>query len=140
LVKTENVNKITSWLKSKSQNFYSIEYSYTKGTHTNSHLFNPDFFILIQQNDFDYISVVEIKSDDDDSDENVQKNKYAVAHFKELNNRLSEKGIKQKYFFNFLSPQNFNDYFTYLRDGRLIEDKYRSELDVLLSKEEDLNI
>jgi len=137
LVKTENVNKITSWLKSKSQNFYSIEYSYTKGTHTNSHLFNPDFFILIRQNDYDYISVVEIKSDDDNSDENVQKNKYTVAHFKELNNRLSEKGIKQKYFFNFLSPQNFNDYFTYLRDGRLIEGKYRSELDVLLSNEEE---
>jgi type III restriction enzyme len=136
LIKQDNAKQITSWLKSKSQSFYSIEYSYTKGTHTYSHLFNPDFFILIRQDDFEYISVVEIKSDNDDSDENIQKNKYAIEHFKELNNRLSERGIKQKYFFNFLSPENFNDYFTYLRDGRLIEGKYRSELDVLLSNEE----
>jgi len=136
LIKQENANNLTSWLKSKSQSFYSIEYSYTKGTHTNSHLFNPDFFILIRQDDFEYISVVEIKSDDDESDENIQKNKYAIDHFKELNNRLSEKGINQRYFFNFLSPQNFNDYFAYLRDKRLIKGLYRSELDVLLSKEE----
>ena len=135
LVKKDNAEHITSWLKSKSQSFYSIEYSYRKGTHTNSHLFNPDFFILIQQGDFEHISVVEIKSDDDDSDENIQKNKYAIDHFKELNNRLSEKGIQQRYFFNFLSPQNFNDYFAYLRDGRLIKGLYRSELDVSLSRE-----
>lgn len=133
LVKKENAERITSWLKSKSQSFYSIEYSYTKGTHTNSYLFNPDFFILIRQDGSEYISVVEIKSDDDDSDENIQKNKYAKDHFDELNRRLQEKGIKQTYFFNFLSPQNFHDYFAYLRDGRLIKGLYRSELDVDLS-------
>ena len=138
LIKQENASHITSWLKSKSQSFYSIEYSYTKGTHTNSHLFNPDFFILIRQDGFEYISVVEIKSDDDDSDENIKKNKYAIDHIKELNNRLSEKGIKQKYFFNFLSPKNFNDYFAYLRDGRLIEGTFVSELDNSLAKEEEL--
>jgi type III restriction enzyme len=137
LVKQENAKHITSWLKSKNQSFYSIEYSYTKGTHTNSHLFNPDFFILIRQDDFEYISVVEIKSDDDNSDENIQKNKYAIEHFNELNKRLSEKGIKQKYFFNFLSPQNFNDYFAYMRDGRLVQNLYKSELDVDLSNKEE---
>ena len=136
LIKQENANHLTSWLKSKNQSFYSIEYSYTKGTHTNSHLFNPDFFIFIQKDDFEFISVVEIKSDDDESDENIQKNKYAIEHFKELNNILSEKGIKQKYFFNFLSPKNFNDYFDYLRNGLLVQGKYISELDNLLSKEE----
>ena len=60
-----------------------------------------------------------------------------TLHFKDLNSRLTEKKIKQKYFFNFLTPQSFNDYFAYLKDGRLMEDKYRSELDILLLKEDE---
>ena len=68
----------------------------------------------------------------------MQKCKYAIEHFKELNNRLLKKEIKQKYFFNFLSPGNFNEYFTYLRDGRLIEGTFVSELDISFAKEEEL--
>jgi type III restriction enzyme len=137
LVKKENIEVITSWIKSNNQSFYSIEYALKRGTHTNSHLFNPDFFILIENGDFRYISVIEIKSDGDDNDENKQKYKYAKVHFEELNKQLSEKDIKQKYLFNFLSPNNFNDYFTYLRDGRLIKGEYKSELDVLLESPEE---
>jgi type III restriction enzyme len=137
LIKKENAACITSWLKSRSQGFYSIEYSYTKGSHTNTHPFNPDFFILLRQNDFEYISVVEIKSDDDDSDENRQKNIYAQEHFEELNRRLREKGINQEYFFDFLSPRNYADYFAYLRDGRLIQGLYKSELDISLKDDDD---
>ena len=134
LVKKENAQKITSWLKSKNQSFYSLEYSFTKGSHTSSHWFNPDFFILIEKDDFQYISVVEIKSDNDNSDENKAKNKYAIEHFNELNKQLEEKGINQKYIFNFLSPTNYSDYFTYLRDERLLEGKYKSELDIQLTE------
>jgi type III restriction enzyme len=129
LVKTENASKLTSWIKSKNQSFYSIEYSLTKGTHTNSHFFNPDFFILIKKDDFEYISVVEIKSDNDDSEENKQKNKYAIEHFEELNKQLKEKGINQKYLFNFLSPNYYSEYFTYLKDERLLNGSFTSELD-----------
>ncbi len=129
LVKPENASKLTSWIKSKNQSFYSIEYSLTKGSHTNSHFFNPDFFILITKDDIEYISVVEIKSDNDDSEENKQKNKYAIEHFAELNKQLEEQGIKQKYLFNFLSPNYYSEYFTYLQDGRLLNGSFTSELD-----------
>lgn len=134
LVKKENAEKLTSWIKSKNQSFYSIEYSFTKGSHTTSHWFNPDFFILIKKDDFQYISVVEIKYDNDNSDENIAKNKYAIEHFHELNKQLEAKGIKQKYIFNFLSPTNYSDYFHYLRDERLLDAKYKSELDILLAE------
>lgn len=134
LTMKENAEKISSWIKSRNQSFYSIEYSITKGSHTYSHPFNPDFFILINDDEMEYISVVEIKSEMDDSDENKQKNKYAIEHFNELNTQLSEKKIKQKYLFNFLSPNNYSDYFTYLRDGRLLKGTFVSELDNLLKE------
>lgn len=134
LVKKDNAQKLTSWLKANNQGFYSLEYSFTKGSHTSSHWFNPDFFILFEQDDFQYVSVIEIKADKDNSDENKAKNKYAIEHFSELNKQLQEKGIKHKYIFNFLSPENYSDYFTYLRDGRLLNGKYKSVLDVLLQE------
>lgn len=134
LTKKENASKLASWIKSKNQSFYSIEYSFTKGSHTNTHLFNPDFFILIKKDDFEYISVIEIKSDNDISDENKAKNRYALEHFDELNKQLEEEGIKQKYLFNFLSPLNYNDYFTYLRDERLLGGGFKTELDILLTE------
>jgi type III restriction enzyme len=132
LFKEDNAKNITSWIKSKSQSFYSIEYSFTKGSHTSTHLFNPDFFILIKLADYEYISVIEIKSDNDNSDENKQKYIYAKEHFKVLNDTLKEEKINQTYFFNFLSPVNFSDYFSYLADGRLLKGLFISELDNLL--------
>ncbi len=62
LCKSENAEVITAWLKSRNQNFYFIEYSLTRqdSTHTKKQQqFNPDFFILIKQNDTEYIIVVE---------------------------------------------------------------------------------
>jgi type III restriction enzyme len=132
LIKANNAACLDSWFKSKNQSFYSIAYSLTKGTHTDTYNFNPDFFILITKDDFTYVSVVEIKSDNDDSEENKQKYYYAIKHFNELNNRLSENSIKQKYFFNFLGPDDYAVYFKYLQDGRLIQDLYKSELDLKL--------
>jgi hypothetical protein len=32
-----------------------------------------------------------------------------------------------------LSPSNYDDYFVYLRDGRLIQEQYRSDLDISLN-------
>ncbi|AEF81524.1 DEAD/DEAH box helicase [Leadbettera azotonutricia] len=129
LIKQENAEKVSNWIKSSNMGFYSIEYSFTKGTHTNSHPFNPDFFILLKENKSEYISVVEIKSDGDDTEENKQKYKYALDHFKLLNETLKKDGINQKYFFNFLSPENYPDYFSWLRDGKLIKGLFKSALD-----------
>jgi hypothetical protein len=64
--------------------------------------------------------VVEIKSNNDNSEENMQKYISSKQHFEELNKRLVEEKIKQKYFFNFLSPSSFSDYFTYLQNGGLV--------------------
>jgi type III restriction enzyme len=132
LVKKKNADHITAWIKSTNVGFYQIEYSYTKGTHTTPRYFSPDFFILIRKENVDFISVVEIKSDGDDSYENKQKWKYATDHFKELNNQLKEESIKQQYFFNFLSPKSYSVYFDYLQDGRLTNGQFKSDLDVLL--------
>jgi type III restriction enzyme len=134
LIKTHNAACLNSWFKSKNQSFYSIEYPLTKGSHTDTYNFNPDFFIQIIKDDFSYISVVEIKSDNDDSEENKQKYYYAIKHFNELNNRLVENSIKQKYLFNFLGPDDYAVYFKYLQDGRLIQGLYKSELDLKLSE------
>ncbi|MDR4952613.1 DEAD/DEAH box helicase family protein [Chryseobacterium sp. ES2] len=134
LVKKDNASQICAWIKSNNHSFYSLEYSYTLGSHTSTHFFNPDFFILLRKDDFDYVSVIEVKADNDNSDENKAKNKYAIEHFNELNKQLEEKKVRQKYFFNFLSPSNYSDYFTYLKDGRLLDGNYTSNLDTELLK------
>lgn len=137
LLSDENAKHIDCWIKSTNQGFYSLEYimSSKAGRHSVSHQFNPDFFILQKKDGVEYITVIETKSDGDDSDENKQKNKYATEHFNDLNETLKSNNINQKYFFHFLSPNNYNDFFTYLRDGRLIQGLYRSELDKQLIDE-----
>jgi type III restriction enzyme len=87
LCKKENAEKLMAWFKSKSQGFYEIEYTtYTNaGRHTNQHKFNPDFFIQIEREDKKFVVVIEIKADNDDSDENRAKHKYAKQHFSDLN-------------------------------------------------------
>ena len=134
LLRNDNAQIITSWIKSNNQNFYSIEYSFRKGSHSTTHLFSPDFFVRIVTDEMEYISVVEIKADSDDCDENVQKNKYANEHFALLNEELKQKGIKQLYLFNFLSPTNYAEYFEYLRNGSLTQGQFVSRLDNLLEE------
>lgn len=133
LIKDSNAKNISSWIKSTNQNFYTIEYSIRKGSHSNTHMFNPDFFIKIDKDNIEYISVIEIKADNDDSDENVQKYKYAKEHLRTLNAELQTKGINQHYLFDFLSPTNYAEYFEYLRNGSLIQGHFVSKLDNLLN-------
>lgn len=135
LIENNNSFGISSWIKSNNQGFYTIEYSMREGTHWSIHTFSPDFFIVIKKDDKEYISVVEIKMDGDDSDINKQKYKYAKEHFAVLNNELDRAGIKQFYLFNFLSPQNYAEYFKYVNDGRLIDGKFKSALDILLEED-----
>ena len=126
LIKHENSKVVDSWLKSTDQDFYPIEYSWKKGEHPKRGRFNPDFFIKINKN----ILVVEIKGDEeirDPSDENKAKYKAAKKHFDTLNEQQSI----LKYYFNFLTPEDYDYYFDHLREGNL---NFNSKLDAELVK------
>lgn len=138
LCKKENAEKIDSWIKSRDSGFYHIEYTITTvgGRHTKQQSYNPDFFIKIVSENTTYIIVVEIKIDKDDSQENRSKLRYAKQHFADLNNELKSKGVKQHYIFHFLSPENYAEFFDYLKNGELIKGNFRSELEDLLENVE----
>lgn len=129
LCKQKNNEKIDSWIKSRDQRFYGIEYSWRKGEHPTQNTFNPDFFIKIGNN----IVIVEIKADDDDTEENKAKLKYGKEYISDLNKELEKQGIKTRYFFYFLSPLSFSEFFEYLSDGRLFKGEFRSDIENLLS-------
>src|SRR3990167_6973434 len=130
LCRKENAEKIDSWIKSRDRGFYKTEYSWRKGEHPQKNQeFNPDFFIKIHHDGIDFIVVVEVKADNDDSVENKAKLRWTRQHFVDLNNELRKTGIKQKYLFHFLSPNSYSEFFEYLRDGRLIKGAFRSDLE-----------
>lgn len=137
LCETKNATKIESWLKSRDMNFYSIEYSITTvaGKHSKVQSFNPDFFLKLNNGTTSHFIVVEIKSDSDVSDENKAKLRYGVQHFKDLNKEMEKLKIDEKYHFHFLSPISFDVFFDHLRNGKLIEYEFKSDLeDKLLAK------
>jgi type III restriction enzyme len=142
LCKDENAQVIDSWIKSRDRGFYQIEYSLKYGdklSRTRGYKrsqFNPDFFIKISKNEKDYILVVETKSDGDDSEENKAKYKYGKEHFDTLNNKLEKHNKNSRYLFHFLSPNGYNSFFEYLRNGSLLEsqEKYRCELENILEE------
>lgn len=116
-----------AWIKSVDRAFYDIPYSFRAGSksslergggHQKWAKFNPDFFIKIDNE----ILVVEIKSDEDINEINKAKLKYAEEHFKELNKAQS----KFKYYFKFLSPQDFAQFFEALKKKEYA--KYTSNL------------
>jgi len=126
LIAQENAKVIDSWIKSTDQDFYPIEYSWKKGEHPKRGRFNPDFFIKIGEN----ILVAEIKGDEEirePSDENKAKYKAAKRHFQILN----EQQDKLKYYFNFLTPEDYDYYFDHLRKGNF---DFNSKLDAELAK------
>ena len=137
LCEKNNAEKIASWLKSRDMNFYSIEYSITSigGKHSKIQSFNPDFFIKLIDGKITHFLIVEIKSDEDISEENKAKLKYGTQHFKDLNKELKKQNVDEKYHFHFLSPNSYDVFFDHLRNGKLIEDKFKSDLEVeLLAK------
>ena len=126
LIKQENAKVIDSWIKSTDQDFYPIEYSWKKGEHPKRGRFNPDFFIKVKNT----ILVIEIKGDEETkepSDENKAKFKSAKKHFDILSNQQK----KQKYFFNFLTPEDYDYYFDHLRNSNF---SFSSKLDAELEK------
>ena len=130
LVNSHLSGRIDAWIKSRDIGFYSVEYSWRKGEHPTQGSFNPDFFLKIGDN----IIVVEIKSDNDDSEENKAKYRWAKKHFEDLNEELKLSEIEQTYFFHFLSPNSYTEFAEYLIDGRLTKGKFRSTIEDLLEK------
>jgi type III restriction enzyme len=109
LAAEQTAQAIDAWIKSLDLGFYSIEYSWRKGEHPKQGSFNPDFFIKVDNN----IVVVEIKMDNDVSDENKAKLHYSKEHFVKVNESQKE----QRYYFKFLSPESYDLFFKALREN-----------------------
>jgi type III restriction enzyme len=122
LTSEQTAKEIDAWIKSLDVGFYSIEYSWRKGEHPKQGSFNPDFFIKIDKN----IIVVEIKMDNDVSDENRAKLRYSKEHFDRVNGLQKE----QRYYFKFLSPGSFDLFFKALNNGTYKD--FKSELEAKL--------
>ena len=112
--------------------FYSIEYSYKMNSHTKVSSFNPDFIIKLDKIEDTYL-FIEIKEDGDDSIENKGKYKAAKEHFSLLNQKLKDTGIHEYYLFHFLSPNDYEIFFQYLRDNKI--ETFVSGLDNLLDED-----
>ena len=122
LIKEENAKAIDAWIKSLDVGFYSIEYSWRKGEHPKQGSFNPDYFIKVGNDTI----VVEIKMDNDISDENKAKLRYAREHFTRVNGLQKE----QCYHFKFLSPGSYDLFFKALREKTYKD--FKSELEAKL--------
>jgi len=132
LIEKEYAEKIDAWIKSVDKGFYTVPYSFRsglesslerRGGHQKWASFNPDFFIKIEKD----ILVVEIKSDEDITEVNKGKLRWAKRHFEELN----KKQKRQNYHFYFLSPTDFSTFFE-----KVIKNKqfsYTSNLEAELS-------
>ena len=122
LVEEENTKIIDGWIKSRDVGFYSIEYSWRKGEHPKRGSFNPDSFVKIGND----ILVVEIKDDIAMTEENKAKLKYARQHF----GRVNKLQNKQKYYFKFLSPKSYDQFFDSLKKKRYKEFRSKLEADL----------
>jgi len=126
-----NADVIDAWIKSRDTGFYSIEYSWRKGEHPKQGKFNPDFFIKLGKK----ILVIEIKDDDlidkikeggDIFKEMKAKYKYAIKHFK----RLNDLQRNQIYYFNILTPRDFDNFFGLLRKSSFSGFKSKIEVEL----------
>jgi len=131
LISESNAELIYAWIKSRDTGFYSIEYSWQKGDHPKQGNFNPDFFLKVNNK----IIVIEIKEDElinkikeggDLAKETKGKYKYAIEHFNRINNLQTE----QVYYFTFLTPKDFDNFFGVLKEGNFAG--FKSQLDVEL--------
>ena len=155
----ENSRLIDSWIKSPDSSFYGLDYEYWKaGKDRVRRSFNPDFFIRVNLADYllrlsadpkdmsvqrlreyqdkgieDLILVVEIKHDDDTTEQTRAKEEYGILHFQALNMRLRSVNaidlpeqfrddLHQLYSFKILHPNEFNNWFARLRTGLIAFD------------------
>ncbi len=118
------VERVRAWIKSPDVGFYGISYSWRKGDHTKRGKFNPDYFVALA--DSKDVLVIELKADDDDSDENKAKLRFAVEHFNRVNVAQSE----TVYHMKFVSPKSYDAFFQAIRDRTAVA--FESALQALL--------
>lgn len=126
----EVIKSIDSFIKSDDMSFYSIDYSWQKGTHHKNGQFNPDWFIKQGDN----IIAVEIKDNSQISEpdsENIGKNKAAIKHFSFINEKHESEGNLTRYKFTFLTPKDFDIFFKKLSEKDIMN--FKSQLDVKLA-------
>jgi len=114
----ENANLFDSFAKMPNMGGYAFPYSYkpanTAKTHVANENFNPDFFLrLIGAHE---ILAVEIKAEGDDSNRNRAKCRDGLEHFQTLNERLKAANEPWRYYFFFLSPEDYPSFFQQVRD------------------------
>lgn len=126
LLEGEIAAKIDSWIKSPDSGFYEISYSWRRGDHTKQAKFNPDLFILLPGRS--KVLVVELKDDNDFSDENKAKLRYAVEHFARINDAQNT----VEYHMKFLSPTSYDAFFGAMKSGRATE--YVSSIQATLAQ------
>lgn len=116
----ERSELIEAFIKPPDQGCYAFPYSYkpvrTGKTHVVNENFNPDFFLRLK--DSHDVLVVEIKQDGDDNNRNKAKFRDANAHFKRLNEVLTEAAKPWRYHFYFLSPEDYTMFFDRIQDGK----------------------
>ena len=130
LISQSNQKLIDGFFKSKDKGFYDFKYRWTGGNRTPKEWkFNPDFFIKSGS----YILVIEIKWKESEKEysrsfsQNKAKFSQAKKHFEELNKKLKEKWINQKYVFSFCSPNDYKTLFKYLEKWNI--EKFTSRLE-----------
>lgn len=114
----ENAHLFDAFAKMPNTGGYSFPYSYKPSkagkTHVANEHFNPDFFIKLHG--CHSILVVEIKADGDDSNRNRAKCRDGLKHFETLNDRLKETDVPFRYYFYFLSPEDYPAFFDHVRN------------------------
>ena len=111
LFEPEVADKMEAWIKAPDTGFYEIGFSWRKGDHTKQGKFNPDFFLKLEGSPD--VVVVELKYDQDVSDENRAKHRFATEHFARLNKLQSD----ARYSMKFLSPSSYDAFFQALKTG-----------------------
>ncbi|MFZ3046648.1 MAG: hypothetical protein WA151_12110, partial [Desulfatirhabdiaceae bacterium] len=115
-----NISLFDAVLKSPDRSFYQIPYAYKPGatgrTHSYREHFNPDFFIKLK--DSNIILVVEIKADGDDRQQNRAKSRDGRQHFGVLNDYLKQGRMGWQYYFYFLTPEDYSEFFQAVRENR----------------------
>ena len=113
----ENHRLFDSILKSPNQGFYALPYSFKlSNKHSmQHHQFNPDFIMKVFKKPV--ILIVEIKADGDKTEQNKAKQRDAIEHFQLINNILKSKGKDWRYYFYFLSPVDYEEFFDEIGKG-----------------------
>jgi type III restriction enzyme len=106
----EIADKLAAWVKAPDVGFYEIGFSWRKGDHTKQAKFNPDFFLKLEGSSG--VLVIELKQDQDVTDENRAKLRFATQHFERVNGMQSDAVYSMK----FLSPESYDSFFQALKD------------------------